>query len=110
MLIEKKEKFTLISSDENSAKEFYKLFLNEEQKLLKEHVVLKISNIKDISTEDFSVFLTISERKKKNKTSFIILNSEIDIDDVPEEINIVPTLQEAEDVIEMEAMERELGF
>ena len=32
------------------------------------------------------------------------------MDDFPEYFNIVPTLIEAEDIIEMEAMERELGF
>ena len=35
---------------------------------------------------------------------------EIDIDDFPESINIVPTLQEAKDIMEMEAIERDLGF
>ena len=34
----------------------------------------------------------------------------IEIDDFPEELNIVPTLIEAEDIIDMENMERELGF
>ena len=32
------------------------------------------------------------------------------MDDYPEDFNIVPTLIEAEDIIEMENMERELGF
>ena len=32
------------------------------------------------------------------------------MDDFPEDFNIVPTLIEAEDIIEMENMERELGF
>jgi hypothetical protein len=32
------------------------------------------------------------------------------MDDFPENFNIVPTLTEAEDVLEMESMERELGF
>ncbi len=110
MLLEKKEKFTFISSETISPKEFYTFFLNEEKKLEKEHIVLKISNLNSISTEEFSVFLKISESKKKSSTSFILLNSEIDVDSFPEGVNIVPTLQEAEDVIEMEAMERELGF
>ena len=109
MLLEKKEKFTFISSETISPKEFYTFFLNE-KKLEKEHIVLKISNLNSISTEEFSVFLKISESKKKSSTSFILLNSEIDVDSFPEGVNIVPTLQEAEDVIEMEAMERELGF
>ena len=34
----------------------------------------------------------------------------VDADDFPETFNIVPTLQEAKDVLEMEEIERELGF
>jgi len=75
MLIEKKEKYTLISSDENPFSEFYNAF-----------------------------------SKKENGTSFVMVYNTINIDDFPENFNIVPTLIEAEDIIEMEAMERELGF
>jgi hypothetical protein len=42
--------------------------------------------------------------------SFVMVKPNIDIDDFPETLNIVPTLQEAEDVLEMEAIERDLGF
>jgi len=35
---------------------------------------------------------------------------DITADEAPEGLNIVPTLLEAEDVIQMENIERELGF
>ena len=59
---------------------------------------------------DFLLFLKIAEQKKENGTSFVVLNSSVNADDFDENLNIVPTLQEAYDYIEMEAMERELGF
>jgi hypothetical protein len=34
----------------------------------------------------------------------------VNVDDFPETFNIVPTLVEAEDVIEMENIQRDLGF
>ena len=34
----------------------------------------------------------------------------VDADEVPEEIIVVPTLQEARDIIEMEEIERDLGI
>jgi hypothetical protein len=46
----------------------------------------------------------------RHKKSFIILNSNIDIDTISEELRVVPTLQEAEDMIQMEDIERDLGF
>ena len=54
--------------------------------------------------------MDIADQKKENGTSFVVVNSEIDVDDFPDNFNIVPTLREAEDVLEMEAIERELGF
>jgi hypothetical protein len=110
MQIEKKDTFTLLISDENLFSNFYNSFLIEEKKLQKENIIVQISNNCNTSIKDFLLFLNIAEKKKGNGTSFVIVNSNIDIDDFPESFNITPTLQEAIDVLEMEAMERELGF
>jgi hypothetical protein len=110
MLIEKKENYTLISSDENSFSNFFKSFLEKEKTLEKDHLILQFSNNINTSKEEFLLFLSVAVSKKENGTSFVIINSNISIDNFPENFNIVPTLQEAEDVIDMEAIERELGF
>ena len=40
----------------------------------------------------------------------MIVSDKIDLNIVPDDIIVVPTLQEAYDIIEMEEMERDLGF
>ena len=110
MKIEKKEKYTLISSDENSFSDFYNSFLKKVSLLEKEHLIIQILDNFNAKTEDFLLFLSIAEQKKENGTSFVIINKTINMDDFPENFNIVPTFIEALDIIEMEAMERELGF
>ncbi|MCG1037012.1 hypothetical protein [Polaribacter sargassicola] len=110
MQIDKKETYTLINSDENSFSDFYNSFLIEEKKLTKEHLIIHISNNINISNEEFLLFLNIAEEKKQNGTSFVVIYNNINIDDFPENFNITPTLQEAIDIIDMENMERELGF
>ena len=110
MQIEKKDTYTLFTSDENLFSEFYNYFLIEEKKHQKQSIIVQISNNCSPSIKDFLLFLGIAEQKKENGTSFVIVKSDIDIDNFPETFNITPTLQEAEDVLEMEAMERELGF
>ena len=55
-------------------------------------------------------FLKTSNLHRKTKQSFVIVNDAIDFDDVPFEMIVVPTLQEAGDIIEMEEIERDLGF
>jgi ribosomal protein S4 len=108
--VEKKENYTLISSDENSFKEFYTSFLEAEKEFKSEHIIIQISDAFEIANKDLSLFLEIAAQKKENGTSFVIVSLEVDADNFPETFNIVPTLQEAEDIIEMEVIERELGF
>lgn len=110
MKITKKDTFTLISSDENSFTEFYESFLQKEKEFKNEHLVLEISEQINPNTQDFLLFLSIAHRKQQNGTSFVIINSNVNVDNFPEDFNIVPTLIEAEDILEMEAIERELGF
>ena len=110
MLIEKKENYKLIYSDENSFSKFYSSFLKKEKEFDKENLIVQISNDINITKEDFLLFLSIAKQKKENSTSLVIVYKDINIDDFPEDFNIVPTLIEAEDIIEMEAIERELGF
>ncbi len=110
MNIKNKESYILISSDENSFSEFYALFLDKVANYKKQHLVLNISDKINTTKEDFLLFLDIATQKKKEKTSFVIISESVNMDDFPEDFNIVPTLIEAEDIIEMENMERELGF
>ncbi|MDH3323482.1 MAG: ribonuclease Z, partial [Flavobacteriaceae bacterium] len=42
--------------------------------------------------------------------SFVIVSDKVNLDGIPDEIIVVPTMQEAYDVIEMEEIERDLGF
>jgi hypothetical protein len=56
------------------------------------------------------MFLKLSITHRKGKKSLVIVNDTINMESVPEEIHVVPTLQEAEDLIGLEELERELGF
>lgn len=110
MQIEKKSTYTLIASTEKEFANFYDSFLKNVVTFKKEHLVLQISEDINITNEDFLLFLDIAEEKKENGTSFVVICTTVDVDDFPETFNIVPTLLEAEDILEMEAIERELGF
>lgn len=54
-------------------------------------------------------FEPLAVLQNKQKKSFVIV-ADIDFDEVSEEIIVVPTLQEGFDIIEMEEIERDLGF
>lgn len=110
MQIKKKETYTLISSDENSFIDFYKSFSSKEKEFVNEHLIVDLSHNMDANKEDLLLFLASAEQKKENGTSFVIVSKNINMDDFPEYFNIAPSLQEAKDILDMEAMERELGF
>ena len=56
------------------------------------------------------LFLNLSRTHKNNGTSFVIVCKGVEIDSIPEELAVVPTIEEALDVLEMDAIERDLGF
>jgi hypothetical protein len=54
--------------------------------------------------------LPLSKQHKKNKKSFIIVASDFDYNAVPTKLTVVPSVLEAHDIIDMEEIERDLGF
>ena len=110
MKIEKKDAFLLVTCSEKSFSDFYNSFQIQQEHLHKEHLVVQISKTIRFTAKQLLLLVEISKEKKENNKSFVLVNSGTDVNSFPENFNIVPTLQEAEDIIEMEAIERELGF
>jgi hypothetical protein len=54
--------------------------------------------------------MPLSKQHKKAKKSFVIITSDFDYNAVPAKLTVVPSLLEAHDIIEMEEIERDLGF
>ena len=106
MKVSKNENYTIVTVDETTFYEFQEKF----DDLKSNHLLIEVSGNLNINTEKISLFLNIASAFKAIGMSFVVIKSGIDIDDFPENLNIVPTLQEAEDILEMEAIERDLGF
>lgn len=75
-----------------------------------QNVVLNLLSYESLELSELLQFLRASNLHRKTKQSFVLVNDAIDIDEIPYEMVVVPTLQEAEDIIEMEEIERDLGF
>lgn len=110
MSIEQQKNYILISSKKLNFADFLSFFEENHTDLEQKHLIILISNNINIKEEDIFVFLKYAEKHQKNGTSFAIVYNNIDVDKFPEWLNIVPTLVEAEDILEMEAIERDLGF
>ena len=109
MNIEKKDNYTLVTPTETSLESFLKAIAFSDYK--KENLILNFLNSFEISSAQIDSLSEISQNKKENGTSFIIIAANIEIDDLKDEtLSVVPTLGEAEDTLEMDAIERDLGF
>ena len=108
MLIEKEDTYTLLIADENNFEKFFQNFHNTLNSLKEEHLLIRFFDKINISIKEILLFLDVANDKRESGTSFVVIVKGIDIDDIPDEINVVPTLTEAIDVLEMDVMERDL--
>lgn len=100
----------LITATEKTFKEFYSSFVHQNLFEVSQHKIILFPKNMDITTSDICLFLAVANEHKQSGISFVIVCNGIVIDEIPDEINVVPSLIEAEDLLEMEAIERDLGF
>ena len=74
------------------------------------NLIIDLLDYQLMSFNDLLLFQKISDEFKEVNKSFVVVTNSLNANELPEEIMIVPTLQEAQDIIEMEEIERELGF
>ena len=74
------------------------------------NLILDLQEVENLDNEQLLNLLPFSEQHRERGRSFVVVSKEVDIDEVPEELAVVPTLGEADDLIQMEEIERELGF
>lgn len=110
MNIEQKENYILISQKEVNFDDFLSFFKEKHQNLTENNIFVQLFESINITEEKILLFLDYAEMHEQNGTSFVVICSSVNVDKFPETFNVVPTLVEAEDVLEMEEIERDLGF
>jgi hypothetical protein len=61
-----------------------------------------------ISESELDTIFNFANAKNENGTTFVVVKTSIDLDNLSEEWNIVPTLKEAKDLISLDEMMRDL--
>ena len=110
MIFDKDGNITIITQEKATILELVKKLEILYNRFKNENVVINLTSFKQIPLDEIIEFLQVSNKHRKANHSFVIVSNNVDLDIMPEEITIVPTLQEAFDIIEMEEMERDLGF
>ncbi|RPD98211.1 ribonuclease Z [Aureibaculum marinum] len=110
MIVEKTELATIFKIEKLSIDDFYSDFSKKYANFKNENIIIDFSKLKRVDIENILVFLPIVKEWRNNGMSFVIVLNEIETDILPDEMNVVPTLVEAKDIVEMENIERDLGF
>jgi len=110
MKVEEKGHTVIIKDTQGDIKAFLDKITSEYNSYKERNIILDLCQDKDITMEVVLTFLSLSNKHRKAKKSFVLVASDVDFNDVPDEMVVVPTLLEANDIIEMEEIERDLGF
>lgn len=101
---------TIITQESSSIVELVKKIESKYDRFKNDNIIVSLTSLKMIPKNDIVEFILISNKHRKAKHSFVIVTDKVNLDEIPNEIVVVPTLQEAYDIIEMEEIERDLGF
>ena len=101
---------TIITQESSSIIELVKKIESKYDRFKNDNIIVSLTSLKMIPKSDIVEFILISNEHRKAKHSFVIVTDKVNLDEIPNEIVVVPTLQEAYDIIEMEEIERDLGF
>ena len=75
------------------------------------NIILDLSPMKNLLSKHIKDFIELAiYHKQFNNKSFVVVTGPISLKLLPDGINVVPTINEAIDTIEIEDIERDLGY
>ena len=101
---------TIIIKDTQGDLASFLLKLDHDTSFSKYNLIIDLSSYKSLVAKDILLFTDFYKKHKKEKKSFVIVVSEFDFNANTKKIVVVPSVLEAHDIIEMEEIERDLGF
>lgn len=110
MIIEHLKNTTVITQEKKTISELVTEINKIYTSIESNNIIINLFSLNKVSAADLKEFSLLSETHREAKHSFVIVNKAVSIDEVSEELIVVPTLIEAHDLIEMEEIERDLGF
>ncbi len=110
MKVEQKGHTTIIRNTKGSTAEFYQKLNSEYNSFKTQNIIIDLSPDKELTIEDVKLFTELSGNHIKLKKSLVLVSNSVNFNNVPKSITLVPTILEAHDIIEIEEIERDLGF
>lgn len=108
MKVKQKDSIVVFTSKSDSKEEFAQKIMQQYNQYKDLNIIVNFEGI-DLLPKDFVSFEELAQKHRSHKKSFVIVGS-IDFDEIDNDITVVPTLLEANDIIQLEEIERDLGF
>jgi len=110
MIFDKTGNTTIVYQENISLRKFVENLNKSYKNIKKDHLIINLFSFSKITSDDILEFLHLSNTHRAANKSFVLVTNKVEYDQVPDEISLVPTLQEAKDIIEMEEIERDLDL
>jgi len=110
MIFSKTGNTTIITQERATIVELAANIEDKYSNIMNDNIIVNLFSVKEIQPSAINDFLLLSKKHKEGKRSFVIVSSKLAYDGAPEELTIVPSIQEAHDIVEMEEIERDLEF
>jgi len=110
MIFEINYNIAIVHQNQSSVLSLNQEFEQNFELLQSKHVILCLDETQQINKEFLSAISDLSNKFENNNRSFVVVSAALSSDDWPEDIVLAPTQQEAKDIIEMDEMQRDLGF
>ncbi|MGG7035132.1 MAG: ribonuclease Z [Flavobacterium sp.] len=110
MKVDTKGHTTVIKETEGDMISFLEKVSSQHATFKDSNLILDVTHDKNVDIKAIKTFADLSKKHKKGKKSFVIVAEDVDFNAIPEYLTVVPTVLEAHDIIEMEEIERDLGF
>lgn len=110
MKVEHKGHITIIKDTESNYLQFVEKLTSQYNSFKDTNLILDITHDTSVDLTSLKNFTDLTKTHKKNKKSLVIVAANIDFNKVPSKLQVVPSILEAHDLIEMDEIERDLGF
>lgn len=110
MKVEVKKHSTVIKDTQGDSVSFLEKVTKQHESYKNQNLILDLTPNKNTTIASIKAFSELSKIHIKGKKSFVIVAEDIDFNAVPKSLIVVPSVLEACDIIEMDEIERDLGF
>jgi hypothetical protein len=110
MKVEQKGHTAILKETKGDIIAFAENITNQYQTYGKQNLILDVTHDSKIVLKDLVIFKDLVKKHKTAKKSLVIVAQNIDFDKTPNYLVVVPSVLEAHDIIEMDEIERDLGF